>query len=277
MKILPGRAAPLRAYACFGIVGLFTALFLVGCSEPLGTDADGCYGWYQGFYVLSTPESLYVRVELDLSWTVPDSAWIFSPLGTLEPDRMFERHDPPGLAVAAVVDDIIGGWYVFRARYGSSVRTYEEHVTLRNDVINYDFGSVEPRRGETGVSLSPLISWIGLRDTQARVRVYSDSLREESLFDSGEIDDADSLRVPAGVLGPGLLYFWTLEIYDWQTFLPDCGPGYYYMDFFDNGLLYVGWFTTAGAVLAGSGPCHDIEVGLQARRGKAFQPIRARR
>ncbi len=253
--------------------GILAILLHGGCGETIGPDDEGCFGWYQGFYVLSTPESLYVRVELDFTWAVPDSAWIVAPLGTSEPDRMFERADPPGLAVAAVAHDAISGWYTFRARYGGSVRIYEEHVTVRSDVLNYDFGRVEPQRGDTGVSLTPLMRWTELRDTQARVRVYSDSLREESLFDSGGIDDTDSLRVPGDVLEPGMMYYWTLEIYDWQTFLPDCTPGYYYMDFFDNGLLYVGWFTTAGAALAGRGPCGPIEVGLRGRRAREFRPL----
>jgi hypothetical protein len=230
---------------------LLTAVLLGGCSEPLSPNDDGCYGWYQGFYILSTPESLYVRVELDMSWGLPDSAWIYTPQDVFEPDRVFERDDPPGLAVAAAAFDIISGWYTFRARYDASVRVYEEHVIVRNDVLNYDFGSIEPQRGATGLSLTPLFSWTELRDTQSRVRVYADSLREDNLFDSGGIDDADSIGIPPDVLDPGTLYYWTLEIYDWQEFVPDCGLGYYYMDFFDNGLIYVGWFTTGETPLAG--------------------------
>ena len=253
------------------VLGILAALLLGGCSEALGPDGEGCYGWYQGFYVLSTPESLYVRVELDLSWGLPDSAWIIAPLVTFEPDRMFERLDPPGLAVAGVVDDVISGWYTFRARYDASARVYEEHVIVRDDVINYDFGSVEPQRGATGVGLTPLMSWTELRDTQARVRVYADSLREESLFDSGGIEEAGSMRIPAGVLEPGTLYYWTLEVYDWQTFLPDCALGYYYMDFFDNGILYVGWFTTAGSVPA-SETLHPVEARRSVGRNGRWSP-----
>jgi len=261
-------------YASLGVVGAFAALFFSGCSETIGPDDEGCYGWYQGFYVLSTPESLYVRVELDFTWGMPDSAWIVTPLGTIEPDRMFERVDPPGLAVAATVGDVISGWYAFGARYGVFERIYEEHVSLRNDVVGYDFGLVEPQRWETAVGLTPLMRWTELRDTQARVRVYSDSLREESLFDSGGIDDADSLRIPAGILEPDQFYYWTLEIYDWQDFLPDCTPGYYYMDFFDNGLLYVGWFSTTGAAPRELRPGPSIDVGLRGPRANEFRPFR---
>jgi len=281
MKVLTGRAGLSSACTGMCVLGTLAALLLGGCSEPLAPDDQGCYGWYQGFYVLSTPESLYVRLELDFSWGLPDSAWIFSPLVTFVPDRVFERADPPGLAVGAAVDDVISGWYTFRARYDASVRIYEEHVIVRNDVLNYDFRSVIPQRGATGVSLTPLMSWTELRETQARVRVYADSLREEGLFDSGGIDDAGSIRIPAGVLDPGTLYYWTLEVYDWQEFWPDCAPGYYYMDFFDNGILYVGWFTTTEALLAGSEVCREIEaagyVCGEAERHEVFPAIGARR
>jgi hypothetical protein len=282
MKAYAGRAGATLLRSGSLVLAVIAALLMGGCSEPLGPDDQGCYGWYQGFYVLSTPESLYIRVELDLSWGLPDSAWIFTPLFVFEPDRVFERSDPPGLAVGAAVDDVISGWFSFRARYDASVRVYEEHVIVRNDVLNYDFGSVEPQRGATGVSLTPLVSWTELRDTQARVRVYADSLRQEGLFDSGGIDDAGSMRIPAGVLAPGTLYYWTLEVYDWQEFLPDCSLGYYYMDFFDNGLIYVGWFTTAEAAFAWKDANREIgaghrEGGEKADRRAAFPPISRRK
>jgi hypothetical protein len=218
---------------------------MLGCSESL-TPEDGCVGWYQGFYILRTADSLYLRVELDMTWALPDSAIIVTPLRNVRPDRIFERVDPPGLAVVAAVDDIVSGMFLLRAFYGGSVQTYEEHLSLRNDVLNYNFESVRPRAGETGMSLTPTIRWDRLYDTQARVRVYADSLRELGVFSSTGIDDADSVRIPTGVLSAGTLYFWTLEVYDWESFVPDCPAGYYYMDFFDNGVFYVGWFTTVG-------------------------------
>jgi hypothetical protein len=282
MRLLTARAGLTNIYKGLCVLAVLAALLLGGCSEPLGPDDQGCYGWYQGFYVLSTPESLYVRVELDYSWPLPDSGWILTPLVAFEPDRVFERPDPPGLALAAAVDDAVSGWYTFRARYDASVRVYEEHVIVREDVLNYDFGIIEPQRGTTGVGLTPFISWTELRDTQARVRIYADSLREEGLFDSGQIDDAGGIGIPDGVLDPGTLYYWTLELYDWREFWPDCSPGYYYMDFFDNGLLYVGWFTTAEAAPACREACHEIHAGprvggVEDHRRAAFPPIGTRR
>jgi hypothetical protein len=260
------------------VLAVLAALLFGGCGESLGPDDQGCYGWYQGFYLLSTPESLYVRVELDYSWGLPDSAWIFTPEYTYEPDRVFERLEPPGLAVGVVVDRSLSGWYTFRARYGASARVYEEHVRVREDMLYYDFGDVEPQRGAAGVSVAPFITWTELRDTQARVRIYADSLREQGLFDSGGIEDAGGIRIPAGMLAPGTLYYWTLEVYDWQEFWPDCALGYYYMDFFDNGILYVGWFTTAEGAVAG-GSCSAVRAGRHAGgraalRRAAFPPVR---
>lgn len=50
----------------FLLAALPAGCLLLGCGETLGP-GDGCIGWYQGFYILSSPESVYVRVELDFT------------------------------------------------------------------------------------------------------------------------------------------------------------------------------------------------------------------
>jgi hypothetical protein len=236
---------PRRQIRPAGLLAILAAILAMvqGCSETVGPE-DECTGWYQGFYVLSTPDSLYLRAELDFTWAIPDSIIIMVPLGTIRPDRFFERTDPPGMAVLATVDDAVGGWYTLRAFYGQSERTFEEHVSVRGDFLGYDFTAIEPERGTEEAPLTPTIKWTRLPLTESRIRLYADSLRQDLIFASEPMENADSLRISEDVLDPFTRYFWTLEIYDWQSFVPDCPAGYFYMDFFDNGLLFVGWFTT---------------------------------